>query len=388
MSGHGNKPARGPGRPPRWRQWERDFLLTLSEGQRSWLAQQAGHPPAELPDLVDTSRRDLLRLFPGRPSPNPDGPSRPTLNDRQVILVLAWQLAMKIRSRTRGPLEGNMRTAWYNYVEPFYLDKDLLDSDLGQPLDVLTVLLSENVLGALERSESELRMLALPGLDLLQTLGWLGRAAREKYITDTMTEAFDDLFLQGILDFEEDFGFDDPGEARYQIGENKAGKLLATEKLGLRRLAQKMGRLHRISWFVSHGEPSLLALYFMAKKLRLRVQSVEVGAVTDYDPFGYSIASSVQLKLQAAPLFGAGKVELVRLTGSQAMIRRLFTPEELERAKRDLKRYHRVKRKQIENWMKQTGGIGGEEYGLHIDLANRTKMEALITDWIGGRLGS
>ncbi len=380
------------GRPPLFKQHEKEFLAGLTPERREWLDRRIGpEGPELLPDLLALSRRDLLRLFPGQPADpeEPGGPPRATLNDTAVIMALAWQLAMKIGAGVLEPLHGNMRTAWYRYVEPFYLEKDLLDSDVGLAIDVMKLLLPEDVQGALEEAAREARTLGLlKPLRLWaagsRRAGALNRAARERYITNVMAEAFGALYLAGILDFEDHFGFEDPGEAIYHIGRRKAGRLLFTEKLGLRKLAERMGQRHGISWFVSHGEPSLMALAFMAKKLKQRVKLVKVGAVTDYDPFGYSIASSAGEKLAGEPLFGAGRVELVRLTGSQAMLRRLFTPADLQRAKRDLKRYHRFKQKQIAEWMAVTGGVDGEAFGVHIDLADMARMEKLIEEWIDG----
>jgi len=382
----------GPGRPSRWKQFERKFLDGLTPEQQNWLHREIGPGgPAELPDLLDVSRKDLLVLFPGPPSKSTEtAGTRQTLNDRRTIRALAWQLAMRISSDVLPPLDGNMRTAWYKFIEPFYLDKELLDSDLGPELNALEVLLADEAQGALEEAEEQARALGLDGPGWLEALarraGSLNRAARERYVTNTMTEAFDDLYLNGILDFEDHFGFIDPGEARYHVGEKKAGKLLATEKLGLTVLARKMGTKHGISWYVSHGEPSLLGLSFAAKKLKARVTGVNTGTVTDYDPWGYSIAESFPTKLESPGLFGSGKVQHRRLTGSEAMMRRLFTPEELNRAKRDLNRYHRFKQKQIKEWMEKTGGLGGKAFGVHIDLADIGKLEILIEDWIFDRL--
>lgn len=374
------------GRPSRWKQFEREFLAGLTDERRQWLEREIGpEGPVQLPDLLELSRDDLLTMFPGPPVK--DGPSRRrSLNDRRMIRALAWQLAMRISSGTLPPLDGNMRTGWYKFVEPFYLEKELLDSDIGPELDPLEILLPDEALGALEEAEHVARALGLEGTDWLKVLekraGSLNRAARERYITNTMSEAFDDLYLAGVLDFEDHFGFIDPGESRYYIGRKKTGKLLATEKLGLTVLARRMGERHEISWYVSNGEPSLLGLSFAGKKLKKRVSSLDIGTVTDYDPFGYSIARSFPEKLTAPGLFGQGRVKHVRLTGSEALMRRLFTPPELERAKRDLKRYHRFKQKQIDEWMGITGGIGGQPFGVHIDLADLKKLEALIEDWV------
>lgn len=377
------------GRPPRWKQFEAEFLARLDPERLAWIDREIGPGgAAALPDLHKLAHADLLLTFPGQPVGSGDGRKRQSLNDRRLIRALAWQLAMQISSRTIPRLDGNMRTAWYRFVEPFYLEKDLLDSDLGPELDPLEVLLEPDALGALEEAEAEFRFHLLEWLRAAAAgrPSALNRAARERYVINTMTEAFDDLYIEGILDFEEHFGFMDPGEAQYSVGENKAGKLLVTEKLGLTAMARRMGAKHEISWYVSQGEPSLLGLSFLGKKLKKRVSRVKVGSVTDYDPFGYRIGSSFPEKLASPGLFGPGQVQHTRLTGTQDLLKRLFTAAELRRARRDLGRYHKFKKKQIREWMQITGGLNGEEYGVHIDLANMQKLEALIEDWILDRL--
>lgn len=377
----------GRGRPPRWKQFEREFLAGLDRERRGWLEREIGPAgPAELPDLLGLSRDALLAMFPGPPVK--DGQTRRlSLNDRRTIRALAWQLAMRICSGTFPRLDGNMRTGWYKFVEPFYLEKELLDSDVGPELDPLQVLLEKDALGALEETERTVSLLDLLTQASRGRPGPLNRAARERYVTNTMTEAFDDLYLAGILDFEDHYGFIDPGEARYHVGRKKPRKLLATEKLGLTVLARRMGTRHGISWYVSNGEPSLLGLSFAAKRLRKKTATLDVGSVTDYDPFGYSIAGSFPEKFTSRALFPPGNVKHVRLTGTEAMMRRLFTPPDLERAKRDLKRYHRFKQKQIDDWMAITGGVGGQPFGLHIDLADLEELEAMIEEWVLDQLG-
>jgi len=379
----------GRGRPSRWKQFEREFLAGLPEEQQRWLQLEIGPDgPVGLPDLLALSRNDLLRLFPGPPVKvdDPERPPRQSLNDRRTIRALAWQLAMRIGSGDLPRLDGNMRTGWYRFIEPFYLEKDLLDSDLGPELDPLRILLPEDAVGVLE--EAQIQALRLDWLRAASPMARaLNRAARERYVTNAMTEAFDDLYLAGILDFEDHFGFIDPGEARYHVGRKKARKVLATEKLGLTVLARRMGTRHGISWYVSNGEPSLLGLSFAAKKLKRLAGTLDVGSVTDYDPFGYSIAGSFSEKFMSRGLFGPGSVRHVRLTGSEALVRRLFTPAGLERAKRDLNRYHRFKQKQILEWMGVTGGVDGQAVGVHIDLADMQRLEAVIEDWVLDRLG-
>lgn len=73
--------------------------------------------------------------------------------------------------------------------------------------------------------------------------------------------------------------------------------------------------------FCSHGEPGLLALeYFYDALKKEKVSSVDVGALTDYDPWGFKIAENFGLKLKASIFFGASKVRLKALDASQIRI--------------------------------------------------------------------
>ena len=66
----------------------------------------------------------------------------------------------------------------------------------------------------------------------------------------------------------------------------------------------------------------------------------------------------------------------------QEDLKKLFTRRELERYKRDLGTYSQGKQSQIGKWKEITGGIDREEYGVHVDLADRKKLTRMVDRWV------
>ena len=376
-----------------WKEVEKRFLDTLDEPARSWVRRHVDISPGN--DLALKKREELIEMFPGK-AKEVEGKKRKTLKDTALIMTLAWQIAMRIRAKEYPYVDGNLRTAWYRYFEPLYVGKDLLESDVGEDIDAVKLLMPEVLQDLLKVEEPGIRR----GMRDLQELfsgggrkGLSGavrrayervdKAARERYITNTMTGAFDAFVLKGIFQFKRDFGFVDPRESFRIIGQSRPRVIFFTEKEGLWWLCTYMAKKHKITAVASQGEPSLLAMEYLVEKLkRLRVKSVEVGAFTDYDPWGFLIAENFAEKLGEGVFFGKENVALTRLNGSQADLAKLFTKAELERGKRDLTMYSQYKQTQVRDWMNKTGGINGEPFGIHVDLAKPNTLKEVADGWV------
>lgn len=376
-----------------WKDVERRFLEGLPDKKKAWVKKNVN---VELDnDVTQLSREKLIEMFPGRPEEE-EGELRDTLNDKGLLMTFVWQIGMKIKAGDYTFIDGNLRTSWYKHVEPLYVNKDLLESDVAHPLshDELERLVSPDVWAlAKGRSEkSELLRAAIAGevnvyrgMKRSEQVVYrrIARAARERYIVNTMTGAFGTFKLNGVFHYKDDFGFVDPRESYRIIGDNRPRVIFFTEKEGLWWLCKELSKKYKITVIASQGESSLLAMEFLVELLKKKkVRSVVVGALTDYDPWGFAIAMNFAIKLAADVFFGGGKVHLTRLNGSQADLKKLFTPEEIERGKRDLTNYSQYKQSQVEEWMKITDGIGGGKYGIHVDPAQRDRLMAVAESWI------
>jgi hypothetical protein len=82
--------------------------------------------------------------------------------------------------------------------------------------------------------------------------------------------------------------------------------------------------------------------------------ALQLFSVVDYDPSGYWIAREFAAQLHA---FGVQEVTL----------HPLIRPERLTTEQVALGRYARPKGSKTTNWLRETGGIDGEPYGLEAD---------------------
>jgi len=239
-------------------------------------------------------------------------------------------------------MKGNLRSFWYKELRPIFKKHNLLDKDEGPPVR------------SRYRSESP----------------------RETYILDRMSKIFDQFVLRGFFKFKDEFEFQDPREAFRIIGRKNPRFIFFTEKEGLFWFCEKVAKELGITTIASHGEPGLLTMEYFADELKKRkVKNIVLACLTDYDPWGYNIARSFKEKLEE-PVFDF-KVKFTNLT----VLKEIFEPEVVEEKKRDLNNVSDSKKKQVEDWMKETGGIDGKPYGMHIDNANFEKVWKAIEKW-------
>lgn len=367
-----------------WKELEAGILEGLGIRQREWVQSVVNLESDN--DILSKSREELIRMF---PEVKKDG--RLALNDKACMLTFVWQAWLRIKSGEAEPLEGNIRSFWYREVEPFYVEKDLLDSDLIEPakgmslLAALTELDPEAFDGLLEEGDETETGVAMVYLVRKhpELAARVSHAAREGYICNLISDSLDAFVLEGIFRFQDEFKFADPRGDWRTIGERRPRIVLFTEKQGLWWLCEYAAAKYGITAIASQGEPGLLAMEYFYDALKKKgVASVEVGALTDYDPWGHHIAEEFAGKLCEQIFFGAGKVKMKVLNGTQDDLKTLFDPAELERGKRDLRKYSRFKQSQVEAWFQKTNGIGGERFGIHVDLARKDRLKAAVDRWV------
>lgn len=339
-----------------WQQVQEKILKELTPEQVRWVKKNVA---LEADDLRRMSTEEIRIHFPGK-----GGPEVSTVNDSELIKTFIWQSFLMIKAGQLEPVKGNLRSFWYRELRPFYKYHNLFETDEGPPV-MLTL--------------SEVKMLSdvvqkTPNRDPLKEILDSGRG-RESYLTDNMEKSFSKFVLRGIFRFKGEFKFTDPRESFRVIGRKTPRLVFFTEKEGLYELCQEFAKKYGISAMASQGEPGYLTMEYFSDELKKReVRNVEIAALTDYDPWGWNIAEEIGGKLQE-PVFGFN-VKTTHLTSLD-----LFEPKDIEYAKRDLRKVSPSKMSQVREWVKKTGGINGEPYGMHIDLAKMDRVRKAVKEW-------
>jgi DNA topoisomerase VI subunit A len=320
------------------KEMKKEIRDRLTDEQDEWLKEKVD---LKAKDIKNMTTEELRRTFPGKPKESESHELLSTINDSRLIYTFIWQCFLKIKACELKPVKGNLRSFWYKELGPLMKLHNLVQTDEGP---------------------------------LLRVRG----AGREKYLLDKMSKAFDQYVLRAFFRFKGEFQFQDPREAFRIIGRNKPSCVFYTEKEGLFWLCEQYAKKYGITVIASHGEPGLLTMEYFADELKARkVKNVKVAALTDYDPWGYNIAESFAEKLRE-PVFGFDKVITTHLTSLD-----LFDKDVIDYAKRDLTKVSPSKKKQVDKWVEDTGGIYGEAYGMHIDNANFDKVEIAVKKWLG-----
>lgn len=323
-----------------WRQLEKQQLEALPRrlhpGDWRWLANAVEFDTVDL-ELATTA--EILAVFPG------SGGERPgSVNDARLIRTFLWQLWLKIQAKQAPPVEGNIRSTWYQALEPFYQKHDLIGR---------RALLQAS---SYELTESP-----------IHRIGIRKRTSEADRVATTMTALMGEFIYAHVFRFA-DFAFQEPLDHRALVGRDKPKNLYFTEKEGLWRLAKelhedKLDLGNSISVMAANGQPSLLALdYFAEDLIRRGVRKIFAGCFSDYDPWGYLIAQGLDDKLR----FLGFDVITYYLTSAD-----LFTPEQIARG-RDFGNLDPIKDKAlqtlVDNWMAVTNGVNGRPIGLHVDV--------------------
>ena len=336
---------------------EQQRLQVLTPSQREWVED---HIVLGAPDLRQISDEDLKAIF-RRPHTDP---KKKQTSMASILRTLVWQTWLLVLTGEVEPMHGNLRTFWYRVVEPLCLKHDLLEPEEARSL---LSFVQDNAIPELIQEKD---------LDEPSMLFQLGESkARTSYVLGAMGRILDHFVREDFFTFKEPFDFRDPRENFHTIGAKRARIIFFTEKEGLWWLAQEVGRKYGISVMASHGEPGLLTLEYFCKQIDVRkIKKLYVGALTDFDPWGYAIAENLKKKLEL-PIFGF-EVTLRRLTSLQ-----LFTPERIAYSKRDLSKVSTNKKAQVDDWWRITGAHGEKPYGLHVDNAEIPLIRQQVEQW-------
>lgn len=306
------------------------------------------------------------------------------LNQARVTRTFIWQCWIKIKAGELDPVEGNIRSFWYQYLEDFYRGHNLFKPEFSQPP------------AATPYIESSPKVLDGPAdEDDMASFELVGRISAEDVLIDTMTRLMADFATHHIFRLGGEFQFQRPTGNKTLIGRDRKKLLFFTEKEGIWPTTcldlHKAKNKHSISVMASDGEPTLLTLeYFVEDFKENGVSELIIGAMCDYDPWGFWIAWNLDRKLRSFRRQGEkdSKGKLVpyfkSITTYLLTTPDLFTDENIAKA-RDLSDFR--DQTLIKHWMAVTHGIHGKPLAIHVDKVNKILRRQRADDWIQDILG-
>lgn len=282
----------------------------------------------DAPDLDEATTEQVLNCF-GRGNVARDQ----LVNDTALTRTYIWQRWIKIQHGTFEAVMGNIRSLWYQVIQPFYQYHQLL-------------------------SESN-RALRSPGSE----------------VEDTMTDNVGLFVAHRIFEYKGAFQFQ-PGMSNLSRRGRDTPKLLFfTEKEGLVWLCDWIYKsVETISTMASNGQPSFVNLEYFAEKLKAKFGKLVIGAFCDWDPWGYMIAEQIDAKMRflgeklkrmtppEEKRSWGWDVETYMLTSPQ-----WFTQQQIATA-HDLSNMPPKFQKTVNDWVGKVGTINGKPLALHIDL--------------------
>lgn len=241
------------------------------------------------------------------------------INVTLLIKNLIWQAYTWIKAGKMEPLEGNIRSFWYLSIK-----------------------------------------------HVLSRLGFNTSGPR-------FPEKVYDAFLKMVVDYRLfryiDMGFLDERIYHRTIGKTNGNLILYVEKDGLFSLARQVAIENQATAISSGGFPSYLTLEFflsnMARAGLLR-EPVHIFIVVDYDPSGYLIEREFVGQFQKYD---------VEVGSTHSLV----TPQVIPKELLDIARYKLKKGTTTSNWVKATGGINNEPYGLEADALGGKKIRLAIS---------
>ena len=242
----------------------------------------------------------------------------------RVMKSIMWQVYQRIKKGTEPRFIGNLRTFWYRYLK--IVVSRIPKSHLGStdPYDVMTRLFSEMV--------SELKLF--------------------KY---------------------EDFDFTDENWENRRIGDKRPEYLVFAEKTGWIRYLRMLHERFGVSILALGGFPSSLSSEYTVRDLKTKLsegQKVHLIGIVDYDYSGHIIAHSFRSQLEEVGLPIAGMEMLIEPPN--------YKPDELELYKYPLPRRQKTK---LQRWLKETGGIHGEAFGLESESMPLHRLDRLFEEF-------
>lgn len=253
----------------------------------------------------------------------------------RLVRSIIWNAYERIRGGQEGPVEGNIRSFWYRFLKPI-LSSTLEDERYGQhPYDVLTYELARMVMDHR-------------------------------------------LFRYA------EFDFTDENWEHRRIGPQHPHVIVYAEKVGWIRFLRRAHETLGVTTLAHGGMPSALSSEYTIDHVREHVRAgarrlapLHLIGVVDWDPWGASCARAFERQLRA---FGA-------LVASHRWViePKHYTVEERRTFRVSLPRSHK---KQVRDWMAQTGGVDGGRWGLEAESMSWGKAwditRRLVQEEIGG----
>ena len=320
---------------------------TLNDANRAWLQKKV---LLEAPLLEELERQELIARF------TVDG----TMNHTLLVATLVWQMLGKILAGEEEPINGNLRSFWYQIADPLYLRKDLYTTVKGTPgFEAYLVELE-----ALAEHDDESRSKLADSSTI-----------KVSYCKDLCEDVIQSFVLQAIFRYRGPFQFVDPHPNLHLLGEGRASFIFFCEKAGFwQKYCEKIYQKHAITVIASKGFPSLLCLEYVADELRAKkIKNVALAGLVDYEPAGFLIAKDYQDKFS---WLGFGIKNFTLLTSTS-----LFTQNSLDTKYRDLTHVHPSREKITQAWFELTGGIDGKRRGIQADHASAPRVFKAVEAW-------
>lgn len=204
---------------------------------------------------------------------------------------------------------------------------------------------------------------------------WMARGAVDPHYTK-LCLVLTALVSSGVFSYS-DLGWEEPRPEMRGIGARHPRVLLLVEKGTLEQEARWLHRTLGISFKITGGLPSFIATEHLVKALREATREpLIVVALVDWDPYGAIIRDSFCDQLRHYGMTIERVVDLVRPDR--------FTPTELEELSLPLSYDNPRHQGLLENWVRETGGIGGLAFGINSDgLRPVERLAGLVRGEVG-----
>jgi hypothetical protein len=248
------------------------------------------------------------------------------VNVSRLIKNIIWQIRTRIIQKQQPAMKGLIRSFWYTYIKPVLARTNSLNPKVDQYPQMIRMFVR-----------------LVQYLDLLRY---------------------------------KDIGFMDDNQNDRNIGINNHIILFA-EKAGHYPLLQQIAQNTEVTILSLGGQPSLLSAEYFVNEMK--AQGIDVRkafytfSLVDYDTSGWIIKNAF---LNDLNFFG-----LKHIKHTDIILLKLFTREEIESNKYRLSDPQEMKIKN-RNWLKESGGINGELYGLEADAAPFPRVEQLFNSQI------
>ncbi len=251
------------------------------------------------------------------------GPGREyPVNVNKLIKNIIWQARNKIVKDKQPPIKGLIRSFWYSHIKPALARCDSLSQDTDQYSQMIKMFVR-----------------------LIEYCDFL------RY---------------------KDLGFVDENRNDRKIGINNHIIFFA-EKAGHYPLLEEIAQSTDVTILSLGGQPSLLSAEYFADELK--AQGIDVRksfytfSLVDYDPSGWIIRDAFLNDLR---FFG-----LKHIQHQDLILPEIFTAEEIELNKYPLRTPKEMESKN-KKWLKESGGINGELYGLEADAVPVPRISQLF----------